>query len=361
MNPRTDTEHSVNQAVLPPNQLANRISPEDFDAWYREREFRRNIQDGTPFFNGPSKTKPPEQHSPSQMLQCHRKLVYRKENAPEEQSDPSGIYWVGEKFEEDLIFPFLSEWVTSSDTYVQNSIWIDYSVETCVGELRIKGSTDPVIVGPEGVPILPTEIKTKSEVNHISEPNAHHRAQVYAYLAGLSEKFDKQFSHAVIVYGSRESLDVKAFEIEFDSEFWKETVLGWAETHTEYRLNSELPPANPEYDWECQFCEYRNRCGEGETPHQDYGLHGFLPGYDDYPREKVVEYLDAKPEAALTPSLAREYPDLAEEYDVLDWYCQQCSTEVSWDAVDSGRHPRCPRCATNDDVSPLSLLQEDQQ
>jgi len=230
-------------------------------------------------------------------------------------------------------------------------------VETTTGELRIKGSTDPVIVDTDATPILPTEIKTKSSVDNITEPNRHHRAQVHAYLVGLTEKFEEEITDAVLVYGGRESLELKTFHVEFDPEFWNEVVVEWAEQHTQYRLDEKLPPGDPEYDWECRFCSYRVRCGKSDTDHHDYSPSGLLPGYDDYPRDTVVEYLQDNPTEGLTPSLAREYPDLAKEYEVTNWYCNRCSSEIDWDEVDVSGDPLCPSCAERGEIAALSLPQ----
>lgn len=340
-------------------ELLDRLSPQRFRAWYQDRQWRKNIEEGRPYFNGPGNVPNPERHSPSQLLQCHRKLVYRQENAPSEQSDPRGIFWFGTKFEEDLLFPFLNRAITDSDTYVQNSIWIDFTVESTAGELRIKGATDPVIVDADATPILPTEVKTKSSVSNIEEPNRHHRAQVHAYLVGLSRKFDLDFTDAVLVYGGREALEVKTFHVEFDAEFWEEVVVNWAEQHTQYRVDGELPPDDPEYDWECRFCSYRTRCGKGDTNHQDVGSNGLLAGYAEYPRDVVVEYLEGKPDESLTPTLAKEFPELAKQYGVVNWYCRRCSSEVSWDEVDPHGDPLCPHCAEQDELSTLLLAREE--
>jgi CRISPR/Cas system-associated exonuclease Cas4 (RecB family) len=286
--------------------------------------------------------------------------VYRQENAPAEQPNPLGVFWFGTRFEEDLLFPFLNQAVTKTETYVQNSIWIDFTVQSDAGELRIKGATDPVIVDSDATPILPTEVKTKSSVENISEPNRHHRAQVHAYLVGLSEKFDQDFTDAVLVYGGRQALELKTFHVEFDTEFWDKVVVDWAEQHTQYRIDGELPPADPEYDWECQFCSYRTRCGKGDTDHRDIDSSGLLVGYDGYPRGAVVEYLNSNPAESLTPTLAEKFPDLAEEYGAINWYCQRCSSEVNWEEVDPQGSPLCPRCAEQDEISTLSLAREEQ-
>lgn len=336
-------------------QLIEQITVDQFTTWHRRKKWRENIENGQPYFNGTGSIPDPERHSPSSLLQCHRKVTYRQLNAPEEQGDPQGIFWFGTKFEEELALPFLQETVSDEGAFVSNSLWVDYTVHTPAGDVQIKGSTDPVIVDADGMPILPTEIKTKSSVDDVDEPNRHHLAQVHAYIVGLNEKHDCDISQAVLIYGARKSLDVAVFHVEFDHEFWEETVLKWASAHTQYRLDETLPPANPEYDWECRFCDYRHRCGQSNRDYVDFDPHGFLPEFTGYPRSKVIEYLQAHPDQSMTPALARTYPDLAEIYDVFDWYCSTCDSTVDWETVDDAVDPLCPRCAERNRLSSLSL------
>jgi CRISPR-associated exonuclease Cas4 len=342
--------------------LFENLSGDGFADWYRKRQYRRNIRNGQPYFNGMGQISTPERHSPSSLVQCHRKVAYRQLNAPEEQTDPHGIFWFGTKFEEELALPFLQEAVTDEESFVTNSVWVDYTRETKNGEVQVKGSTDPVIVDGEGTPILPTEIKTKSSVDNIDEPNRHHLAQLHAYIVGLNEKYNRDLSHGVLIYGSRKGLDVAVFHVKFDREFWEETVLQWASEHTQYRVDETLPPPNPEYDWECNFCEYKNRCGKGQTDHSDYGPRGLLPDYKGYPREKVIEYLEEHPDESLTPTLARQYPGLVESYDVINWSCSSCDAEIHWEKIDQDTtSPVCPQCAEEGDLSTLTLRKTDER
>lgn len=328
------------------------ITAERFREWYRNRVFRQNIRDGKPYFNGPSPVPPPERHSPSKLLQCHRKIYYTQENAPEEQDDAEGILWTGRHIEEEIILPFLQDIVSSNQIYIQNSMWIDFTIEVMDNELRIKGVTDPVLVDGDSNPLLPTEVKTTSSIEYKESPDRRHKAQLHAYLAGLSEEYNRCLTEGILIYISREKFDMKAFNIEFDSEFWNDITLSWANTHTEYRLDGELPPAQPEADWECKYCSYRQRCGKGDGPHINEGAEGFLPDVASYPREKVEAYLKAHDGANLTPTLAEEYPDLAQKYDVRRWQCPSCSTsfkhsDIPAESRSSGR-PLCPECVKDD-------------
>lgn len=346
-------------------ELVEVISADRFSDWYRERQYTQNIEDGTPYFNESGYQPAPERHSPSKLLRCHRRQFYQDHNAPEEQSDPDGIFWVGSKFEEEIAFPFLKHAVTNQETYVQNSIWVDYTVETAAGDLQLKGETDPVIVDADATPILPTEIKTKRSVDDVSAPNRAHRAQLHAYLVGLSNKFDIDLTTGVILYGSRKSLDVTTFRVDFDAEFWHDVVLEWAADHTEYRISQSLPPAVPEAGWECEFCSYHQRCGEGDRHVADSGATGLLTRYTGYPREKLVYYLEAHSRAKLTPSLAFEHGDLVGEHGVYDWECTRCNDTYAWDAVewdgDVTQPPQCSACFEEGSIGLLRGPEPDDQ
>lgn len=341
------------------NEPLEKITAEQFDEWYQNREYRQNIRDGKPYFNGPSSIPPAERHSPSKLLQCHRKVYYRQENAPEEQDDAEGILWTGRRIEEDVILPFLQDVVRTDQTYVQNSMWIDFHVEMEDKDLRIKGVTDPVLVDEESNPLLPTEVKTTSSIEYKNSPDRRHRAQLHAYLAGLSKKHDRSLTEGVLIYVSRETFEMKAFRVEFDAEFWNETVLSWVNAHTEYRLDDELPPAQPEADWECEYCSYRERCGKGDTPYADMGPLGLLQNVNSYPRNKVREYLEAHDGATLTPTLAEKFPDLVDEYGVQSWECPNCLKSFERKDLPGelgpDRRPLCPHCAQSETLTELRL------
>lgn len=340
-----------------PETLIDRIDGEEFAKWYREHEWAQNIREGQPYFNGPSPIPPPEKHSPSNLLQCHRKIYYQQANAPAEQEEPAGIFWTGTRFEEDVIMPYLIDLVHDEDVYVRNSMWVDFKVDTDDHYVRFKGATDPCLVDRQSEPILPTEVKTKGEIDHIDEPNRHHRAQAHAYMRGLSEDYDCDIEEAVVIYGSRETLNVRAFHVTFDPDFWQE-IVEWAADHTDYRDKQELPPADPKYDWECRYCDYRHRCGQSDRSYADEEPMGLLPGFSDYPKEQVEEYLRAHDEARLTPTLASKYPDLADAYDVRGWYCPECGQNFEWDEVESYCDPLCPACAADDTLTTLYLASD---
>lgn len=352
--PEPDREEPLTEApqasktASPSTQLRERITGDRFSAWYAERQFAQNILEGQAYFNGPAQPKPSERHSPSTLLECHRKASYKRQNAPKEGTPPKGLFWVGTEFEESLIVPFLQD-ETPSDTYVTNSVWIDHELTVDDVTLHVRGATDPAIVTPDNDPLLVTEIKTTSSLDHLSGPKETHKAQLHAYLAALNADYDHEISTGLLVYASRKTLDVEVFEVVFDDAFW-ETVTEWMASLTTYEQAGDLPPASPERDWECSYCSFKHRCGEADTPYADVGHDGLLPLFDGYDRENLEAYLDAHAVrgARLTPTLAHKFPKLADEYGVYDWACPSCGETFDWKNIDwetdSTEPPYCPRC-----------------
>lgn len=334
------------------SRLLTAIKDRTLREWYRDRQRVKNIREGQAYFNGPTPTPPPERHTPNSLLQCHRKIAYRQATAPNEQPRPEGIYWTGDRFETELVVPYLQDLIAELDCYIRNSIWIDTHIDTPTGSLHLRGATDPCVVDCMAKPLAVSEVKTKDTLDHLTSPDHHHRAQVHAYMRGLSAKFDREITDAFLIYGSRQTLASRVFHEPFDPEFWKE-VRDWAIDHTKYREKGDLPPAQPKADWECGVCSYRHRCGQTDYPYADVGTEGFLP-LQAYPRERVHEYLDAHEEGTLTPTLAHHYPELAAAHEVADWHCSVCGATLAWDAdsIDwdgnPDRPPSCPVCDTYD-------------
>lgn len=358
-SPSPNSEHEAQQIVR------QRVTNREFNEWYSEQQFQTNILEGKAYFNGPSPSKDPERHSPSKLLQCHRKASYARKNAPREGTPPEGLFWIGSEFEEQVIVPFLQH-ITTPETYVANSLWIDTEIVVDDTSLHVRGSTDPAIVNTDADPLFLTEIKTTTSVDYLSAPKPHHRAQLHAYLYALNNEYDHSITDGMIVYGSRTTLDIAAFHVEFDPVFW-ERVVKWMATQTQYEQACELPLATPERDWECKYCSFKHRCGEADTPYGDTGYDGLLPVFDKYDWQNLQEYLEAHKErdAQLTPTLAHRFPDLAEEYGVYDWKCSRCGTSFDWNSVDwdgnADNLPFCPDCAEAGDLVTLSGPEADSQ
>lgn len=365
----TDPTHKHRDGAISddgPHTVIEQISNRSFNTWYEERQVEENILDGKAYFNGQAPPKPPERHTPSKLLQCHRKASYDRQNAPCEGTPPQGLFWIGTEFEEQVIVPYLQD-IVPDDLYVQNSLWIDTTITASDADLQLRGSTDPAIVTADADPVLLTEIKTTTSLDHLTMPKPHHRAQLHAYLAALNDEHDHSITNGLIIYGSRKTLDIKVFPVAFDNEFWRKTVVEWMAEQTAYEQADELPPADPETDWECSYCSYKHRCGEADSPYSDIGYNGLLPLFTEYDRQTLIDYLNANADqgAKLTPALAHEFPELAARYGVYDWTCPACSTAYQWDAVDWNGTvtdpPICRHCADQGTLVTLSGPEPDEQ
>ena len=308
-------------------------------------------------------------HSPSQLLQCHRKLVYRQLNAPRESGDSDGVFYLGDVLE-DLVESFLSELASQHGLYVQNSMYVNLDVEPENGESSVsfRGSTDPVLCDHDGVPVLPIEVKSKSEdaMEYLDSVGTRHRAQAHAYVRGLNERMDalggeRQLEEFAVLYIARETLEVRVFIEGFDSQFWA-SVVEWASAHTRFRENlagsstfdddvdgGVLPPGVPEEpEWECEYCAYRKRCGKDDSvPVSDVGVAGLLP-LTRYSRAAVEAHMEAYPDVPVSPTVAYQHPSvLAGGHPVADWECRECGEipldRVGWDG-DVEDPPVCPSC-----------------
>ncbi|MFK5602618.1 CRISPR-associated protein Cas4 [Haloferax volcanii] len=350
----SQSSHNHPGSKLDSTSFIDRLSGDSFATWYEDRRFRQNIRDGQHYFNEPSKSRDPGRHTPSNLLNCHRKQFYKELNAPKETENPDGIFWFGTAFEEQIVLPFLERIVSEVGGYVQKYDWIDYSIEADGTELRFKGRTDPLIVDADSVPVVAIEVKTRNSVKSLDSPSRTHRAQIHAYMVGLGQKYNIRPPDGVILYGSRKTFDVRCFHVKYNETFWNEVVVKWATAQTRFRTNEILPPADPEQKWECGYCPYSERCGKGESSAVDSGVHGFVPEFTEYPRRSVEEYLRLFPNVALTPALASKYPDIASEHLVPGWCCERCGYTVKWDAITTAGEPLCPQCAEKNILEPLS-------
>lgn len=335
--------------------LLDRAEAADFQDWYRERRHRQNAREGNFAYNGPRDPPPADLHFPSSLLQCLRKRRYDEANAPAEDPAPNGHFWVGSAVETDLVLPFLEDRVAGPGQYVTEGMGFETVIEgpADTGPLRLRGKTDPVITDESGTPLLPSEVKTVGDLDYLDGPRERHLAQVHAYLLALSDRADRDLEDALLVYVSKSTLEIAVFHVAFEESFWTERVLPWMVDLTEARATGDLPPADPVESWECDNCRFRRRCGQTDHPIADAGPDGFIPR-NGYPKAAVRSHLGAA-DAALTPTLARAYPDLAGEFEVADWTCPVCETsypfgDLDWDGAE---YPACPACS--DDGHPVDL------
>lgn len=353
-----------------PADLAARVDAARFDAWYRERRRRENARNGRFHRNVPGEPPPEDVLFPSSLLQCHRKQYYRERDAPAERRSPAGHFRFGTWVETTLVLPFLEESVSGSEEYVRNSLGFEARLETPTGPIRLRGSTDPIVTTVDGTIVLPTEVKTVGTLSGSERPTSqsdrptspsdlpkeHHRAQLHAYLRALEVTEETTVSEGLVIYVAKDTLEMQSLLEPFDEEFWRDRVVPWMAAHRRYRSGFGLPPATPEQSWECDYCEFRHRCGKTDLPVANAAPEGFVPTHR-YPRT-VVEFHLQKPDAALTPTLADAYPDLAAANPVAEWVCGACGERMPYGQADGdgrrGERPACPSCGSDGDFGPLA-------
>lgn len=229
-----------------------------------------------------------------------------------------------------------------------NALWLSSTIDSEVGQITLEGSSDPAIVDADGVPHVVTEVKSKQSLSNLDSPSRHHKAQLHAYLHNAHDEYDlDEPPEGYLIYVGKERLDVEVFEIDFGQDFFNEFVVEWCERMSYCRIEGMLPSADPSQPWECKLCEFKGRCGEGDVPFEDCSASGLLPLFS-YPRESVIEFMRANPDAKITPAVARKHPGLAEVYDVADWRCKRCEGTFSWDEPEWDGNvddpPVCPDC-----------------
>lgn len=329
------------------SSIRTTLTQQQFADFHQKKERERNAEEGyDDTRNDPAHMAADEDHSPSNILNCHRMSYYKSRNAPREDALPFGIFKFGHDFEA-YVQTFIEDEVAPEDSEVRNVEQIDFTVDG----LHFTGSTDPVIFNADGVPTALFEVKSTGSLYHVKDKgvNERHKAQAHAYAKGLARKYNRESPPPIFfIYGDRETLEVAMIEIEFDPEFWEDEVMEWAHTDTEYRRQDELPPTidDPESTdnhYMCGYCDYAERCGnytpESVSPHSDEYTHpgeideywwndtiatsiqnttdklgpkGFLP-LTQYPEATVISQLVTYPETCLTPTLAHQYPALVAE------------------------------------------------
>ncbi|MFB6114319.1 MAG: PD-(D/E)XK nuclease family protein [Halodesulfurarchaeum sp.] len=339
-----------------PVEIAERVDSATFDAWYDERRRRENARSGAFYRNVPTDPPPEDVLFPSSLLSCHRKQYYRERDAPGESRPPYGHFRVGTWVETELVQPFLETAVTARGEYVTNSKGFETAVETTSSSLKLRGSTDPVVTTRDGTIVLPTEVKTVRSYSSRALPRETHRAQLHAYLYALDRTTDASIAAGVLIYVARDTLELRSFVESFDESFWQDRVVPWMRAHRRYRTKPGLPPATPERPQECEWCEFRHRCGKTSLPVEDLASTGFVPTHR-YPRASVEFHLQ-RPDVSLTPTLADTFPDLAASNPVADWVCAACGERVAYgdDRLDRDADdpPSCPSCGSRGDFGQLA-------
>lgn len=137
MTAKYDSEAVSDAATT--DELLTALSGESFQPWHGERERRNNIENGRPHYNHPGHVPPATQHRPSSLVVCSRKITYGQTNAPSETDSPTGIFWMGTKFEEEIVLPYLRSTVGAHGRFGTNDMWVEFGVEADPEPLTIVG------------------------------------------------------------------------------------------------------------------------------------------------------------------------------------------------------------------------------
>lgn len=128
-------------------------------------------------------------------------------------------------------------------------------------DIVISGRADDIIIITVGKTRYVVEIKTiddletKRQRNFI--PKIEHKAQLNLYLKAYPG------AKGILLYIDRSNFEMEEFEVNFDPELFNDSISRVELLH-EYLTKRELPPPeaknNPEMQWQCSYCEYRNKC-----------------------------------------------------------------------------------------------------
>lgn len=364
-------EEPTDQQSVPTPELDGHLDSQQFDDWVAQRDTEQNVRAGYgQVRNRPEVSRPAVVVSPHRLLTCKRKSEYERQNAPAEDPAPKGVFYVGHQIEE-LIEEYLDA-QASADGIVVNGLHVRFQAENGV---YFDGQTDPVLVDRGGLPHRLFEVKSTNNIDYVRDrPQDRHRAQAHAYAKGLQSRYGLSSAPPItLVYVDKESLEIKFHSESFDEEFWSNTVLTWAAKLVDASAGEHLPPTvEPEREWLCGYCEYKERCGnhEPDSPAptlmnsvEDQSHKGFLP-LIRYPEPAVVEHLKSNPDVDLTPTVATAHPMFVTgetvperasrrygnvpQREVHNWVCDRGHEfeyeAVNWDGS-LASPPHCPRCA----------------
>ncbi|MFP4006113.1 MAG: hypothetical protein ACLFUR_05295 [Candidatus Hadarchaeia archaeon] len=139
--------------------------------------------------------------------------------------------------------------------FIKNS----YRIELDLGDCKVVGQTDPVLVGVNGEVEKLFEIKSTKSLKYRKEegPAENHLMQVHPYMKGLGLDF------CTIVYVQKSDLEVLPYKVRFDKETFARGKTRILILHK--ALTGGSPPEAEPFcpDWECRFCNYSEECPKG--------------------------------------------------------------------------------------------------
>jgi len=190
---------------------------------------------------------------PSESMQCQRKIFISVMH-PERKKDimPFGLFHMAKYAEESII-----KCLQSTPGYiVQEQVRLEKEIAP---NIVIHGYEDFKLLNEEGNTVGIYEIKSIGNISYIQkaeQAKLHHRSQLQCYLQ--TEKCD----NGGIIYVERGDIcKIKEFDDSLDDDLWNSIVNHFSEL-TEYMDEEEMPPPMPVEEWECKYCEFKDKCKE---------------------------------------------------------------------------------------------------
>jgi CRISPR-associated exonuclease Cas4 len=197
---------------------------------------------------------------------CHRQLFYKRRGVTPEREAPYGIFEAGKSVEESFTRA-MRGWF--GDDVVAGQFWIKTVIIGFDGqEIIIRGKPDVVLLSYNLEPHTLYEVKSKSSVKDFTDMAIHQRYQGGIYEHELKKKGLKFY---YLVYISRNNPDEHAqFDAALTDEDWNR-IEDYFRVMDEYDTKDQLPPAIPMEDWQCDYCDFKQRCkADGGWSHETY-------------------------------------------------------------------------------------------
>lgn len=191
-------------------------------------------------------TKPGVYHASSAGY-CKRKAYYRIQGLDEDL--PLGLFRMGEMVEDVVEAALRDEY---GERFVKNAVPVKHDA----GEFAVVGSTDPVVLGYNGDILRVYEVKSsESKLENRVKDQHLLQAGFYGHLLDAPvHVVHPGRSDVLEIPDDDVAMDAKECEVRFRE------AMEWFEDLHGYVAESELPPATPSGGWECQWCDFRERC-----------------------------------------------------------------------------------------------------
>jgi len=187
----------------------------------------------------------------TELTGCLRKAYYNIKDPLEITDTNAIINMVVGKMYHETIQQALVKYLGAKET----EVLAEFALEKPVNGWVIRGRPDIYI--PSWSMVI--ELKTVKSLYYIEHPQEHHTQQIAWYMDMLKAK------HGRIVYIQKfskrdgTSMDMKCFSV-LSSAPKARIINTAAEKLSEHLNNDTVPSKCPIADWECKYCQYKDRC-----------------------------------------------------------------------------------------------------